>query len=223
MKQKSHVAYSDIRSKFHVSGGPTRPSAIEYGHGHTPGTKTYRRHGHGHTSINQTKSVIGERNSNMLAVAGTHHHMLRSSDDNLVLSTSSSASKMNEISPQVNGIQVQPRLSKSEENLIDLDTPDGLGLGLTLENPLYDLLTDNNVFEDSDKTDAELLNEYGLTDYFAQMNFSGGSDAFDVSGSDIFNSSSNSSSDQLGAGAIPSHINANGSGAPFGASWTKFE
>lgn len=97
---------------------------------------------------------------------------------------------------------VQPRLSKSEENLIDLDTPDGLGLddldfciesggggsgscfeeegevdeeegdglGFTLENPLYDLLTDNNNVFLEDKTDAELLSEYGLTHYFAQMN-----------------------------------------------------
>jgi len=70
-------------------------------------------------------------------------------------------------------IQVKPRLSKSEENLIDLETPDGLGgggLGFTLENPLYDLITNNSVFNDETKTDDQLLTEYGLNDYFAKLN-----------------------------------------------------
>jgi len=68
-------------------------------------------------------------------------------------------------------VEVKPRLSRSEENLIDLDGP--TGLGFTLENPLYDLVSNNSVFEESTKSDAELLLEYGLSDYFNQMNFSG--------------------------------------------------
>lgn len=134
--------------------------------------------------------------SSMLSASTSHHHYLRSSDDNLVLSTSLSASKMNDLLPHGEGSslshQVQPRLSKSEENLIDLDTPDGLGFeleGYTLENPLYELLTDNNNVFLEDKTDAELLSEYGLTDYFAQMNMSNGS----TPTPDPFNTSANSS------------------------------
>ncbi|ODN06480.1 DENN domain-containing protein 1A [Orchesella cincta] len=216
VKQKSSHAYSDIRSKFHVAAPSSRASAIEYGH--TPATKTYRRHAstlnpHG---LEFKPGIDGHHTLS----ATSSHHMLRSSDDNLVLSTSSSASKMNEITALENGVQVRPRLSKSEENLIDLDTPDGLGLGLTLENPLYDLLTDNNVFEDSDKTDAELLNEYGLTDYFAQMNFSG-SDSLNISGSDILNNSQNND-DHLGASANSSN-HKTGNNVSFGAAWTKFD
>jgi len=98
-----------------------------------------------------------------------------SRDDNLVqLSAfSASASTMTDL----NGggahdkVEVKPRLSRSEENLIDLDGP--TGLGFTLENPLYDLVSNNSVFEESTKSDAELLLEYGLSDYFNQMNFSG--------------------------------------------------
>jgi hypothetical protein len=103
---------------------------------------------------------------------------------------SSSASKMNDLdgSADSDRVQVRPRLSKSEENLIDLDTPDGLGVGYTLENPLYDLVSNNNVFEENDKTDAQLLVEYGLSDYFNQMNMSTGtstSGEFEDSFSDL--------------------------------------
>lgn len=224
VKHKGHVAYSDIRSKFH-STGPSRSSTMEYGHPSI--SKSYIRHGatHPRGAALESKSVmvgVVDGNTTLSVTPGPpSHHLLRSSEDNLVLSTSSSASKMNEISnTHVNGIQLQPRLSKSEENLIDLDTD---GLGFTLENPLYDLLTDNNVFEESDKTDAELLNEYGLTDYFAQMNLSTGSDTLDLS-----SSTNSSNQNQLTMGAF---LNANTSGisqgnksmGSFGNSWTTFE
>lgn len=94
---------------------------------------------------------------------------------------------MNDLSSSENSdrVHVRPRLSKSEENLIDLDTPGGLGF--TLDNPLYDLVTNNdNVFEESDKTDEQLLMDYGLSDYFNQMNMSNDtSDDFDNSFSEL--------------------------------------
>jgi len=101
-------------------------------------------------------------------------HMLGDTrDDNLLhlMSFSSSASTMNDLSKnaEIDKIQVKPRLSRSEENLIDLDGT--AGLGFTLENPLYELVSNNSVFEDSHpKSDAQLLLEYGLSDYFTQMN-----------------------------------------------------
>jgi hypothetical protein len=93
------------------------------------------------------------------------------------LMSSSSASNL----PRFNGngsggsgvedqVHVRPRLSKSEENLIDLETPDGVGGGLNLENSLYDLVSNNCVFEEESKTDDQLLTEYGLNDYFAKLN-----------------------------------------------------
>ncbi|CAL8143656.1 unnamed protein product [Orchesella dallaii] len=178
VKQKSSHAYSDIRSKFHVAT-PSRASAIEYGH--TPATKTYRRHA-STLNPNGLEFKPGIDGHNTLSTTSSHH-MLRSSDDNLVLSTSSSASKMNEITAQENGIQYRPRLN-------------------------------------SDKTDAELLNEYGLTDYFAQMNFSG-SDSLNISGSDNLNNSQ-TSDDHLGASAFSGNHNA-GNNVSFGAAWTKFD
>ena len=67
--------------------------------------------------------------------------------------------------------EVKPLLSKSEENLIDLETPEEGGFGFTVEKPLYDLVTNNTVFEDIVKTDDQLLTEYGLNDYFNKLNF----------------------------------------------------
>jgi len=145
---------------------------IEYGH--TDATKTYRRHPH---SIHQLPLSISSEESKSNGGAGGSNHRLGSRDDNLIhlMSISSSASKMNDLSASEisDRVHVRPRLSRSEENLIDLDTPGGLGF--TQENPLYELVMNSdsdNVFEERDKTDAQLLMEYGLSDYFNQMNMS---------------------------------------------------
>ncbi|CAG7816562.1 unnamed protein product [Allacma fusca] len=96
VKQKSHVAYSDIKSKFHVPSqmstlSPHRTSAAsEYGH--TQLTKTYRRHS-GSTS-NAQKSIHNGSSRSLQVPIGSDSR-LRNSDDNLVhLSSSSSASRL---------------------------------------------------------------------------------------------------------------------------------
>jgi len=135
---------------------------------------------------------------------------------------SSSASKMNDLTSSENSdrVLVRPRLSKSEENLIDLDTPDGLDAGFTLENPLYDLVSNNNVFEDTEKTDAQLLVEYGLSDYFSQMNVRAAtstSGEFDDSFADVGGAHSNGV-----AHSRPTSQFSNGS-ASNGKQWATFE
>ena len=185
-------------------------------YGHTQLTRTYRRSGSTMSNIEKTN---GEK---MLSVPANSH--LRSSDDNLVhLSSSSSASRLPDAVPSLEeeGIKLKPRLSKSEENLIDLDTPDGNGLiGFTLENPVYDLVSNNSVFEDSFKTDEQLLSEYGLQDYFAQMSVSGGGgNSFSSS-----NSSANSYSNIATPNSTPSSTFKNSHPSRASNSqWTTFE
>jgi hypothetical protein len=101
--------------------------------------------------------------------------------------------------------------------LIDLDTPDDAAvLGFTLENPLYDLVTNNVVFEDSFKTDEQLLSEYGLQDYFAHMNISG--DSFSSS-----NSSGTSHSNIHTPISTPSSTFRSANPRPTSSGWTTFE
>jgi len=109
------------------------------------------------------------------------------------LLSSCSASHLPHLGTAEPGSTVTPRLSKSEENLIDLETPtQGGGLGFTLENPLYDLVTNNVVFEDIVKTDDELIAEYGLNSYFDKLNLSSTSFGGSRRTSGISNQSQNS-------------------------------
>lgn len=90
-------------------------------------------------------------------------------DDNFI-HLSPSASNINEASSSE--VEKPKRLSKSEENLIDLDTPDEIQ-SFTLENPLYELAAvDSEVFTDSRFNEEQLLRDYGLIDYFSNLKLS---------------------------------------------------
>lgn len=208
MKQKSHIAVSDIKSKFHV---PSTSSSRHSGSdpSHTDGSKMYSRY------PNTMRGNKSEKSLGELDPSKSMHMLGDTRDDNLLhlMSFSSSASTMNDLSKnaEIDKIQVKPRLSRSEENLIDLDGT--AGLGFTLENPLYELVSNNSVFEDSHpKSDAQLLLEYGLSDYFTQMDLSSSEnsprnkintdkrdsiDKFSEFGGASLNSSSNSSQQRL--------------------------
>jgi len=167
VKQKGHIAYSDIKSKLHV-GVPSSYSSRG-------------DHGRGHVSLSQSRPAITAPATNQSVAEGISDQFntlfpdsSRGPNEAGHLMSSCSASNL----PRFNGngvkaledeIHVRPRLSKSEENLIDLDTPSGM-VGFTMDNPLYDLVTNNSVFEDDVKTDDQLLMEYGLNDYFAKLN-----------------------------------------------------
>lgn len=171
VKQKSHIAVSDIKSKFHVPSSSRNPGSTDSTSHNDQGSKMYARYPNSMRAIQSEKALDPSKSMHMLG---------DTRDDNLLhlMSFSSSASTMTDLSKNAESdkIKVKPRLSRSEENLIDLDCP--TGLGFTLENPLYDLVSNNSVFEDS-KTDAQLLLEYGLSDYFNQMNLTSDSDAND--------------------------------------------
>jgi len=187
VKQKGHVAYADMKSKFHVSmpSGSQSRSITAPDYGHTSLTKTYQRHQS--TSNSRVISINQEDDS---ASLGLHSDSARTMNENMYhMMSSCSTSNL----PRLNGIErsgdnervhPKPRLSKSEENLIDLDTPEGLAMaGFTLENPLYDLVENNSVFEDIVKTDDQLLTEYGLNDYFLKLKVRDGSFSSQGSGS----------------------------------------
>lgn len=159
MKQKGHIAYSDIKSKFHVNlpSNPSTPSEKNIMDG-----KAYRRH---------TTAVTPGDDLNQIKIKAPDGLSIPNLENSQLMSSCSASHLpqygMNNYSSET---VVKPRLSKSEENLIDLETPDETGFGFTLENPLYDLVTNNAVFEDIVKTDDQLLAEYGLNDFFDKLN-----------------------------------------------------
>jgi len=211
---KHKISASDIKSKFHVPS-TSKTSATDLSQ--MDMAKQYSRYpisNHHHREMKPSKSLRPLDYSSAT----------ESRDDNLVhLSAfSASASTMADLNGGAahDKVEVKPRLSRSEENLIDLDGP--TGLGFTLENPLYDLVSNNSVFEESTKSDADLLLEYGLSDYFNQMNFSGGTTTTaneqagvdNRSGSGAFASSNSNSNRQ---------VNTSSTSGAATQSWATFE